>query len=633
MATLKEMLAENNEALNWLKSAPESPGKSPVMDVLGIDNEDLTALKWVDQNPNHEKAQEVKNIVYQKMADKLPVIQEQGVSAKERFTVKNLLDTAGPEIQQKYLQDKGYATRVKNDQLQVRKADQGIWSVVDPNEIDIQDLLDHVGDVIEIGAGIPATLGGGFAGGAAVGAGFEAGKQALGKALGVRESVSPFEVGVQGALGGLGAKAGQLIGKGAEKAYSSTLKYLADAVPAKNVEAVTKAAKALGIDKLFPTQKVESKLVERLTSEQIDTGLLGGYKARSLMRQASTAVENEAKSLVSEAASKTPYEFGDQITKQVEEAVAKKLAPAKELYSQLETNLKFIPVKKQELQSVISDLQNEFKLSGTSGELRNIAKDLSTIRSLDDLKAVRTSIGGRKSIVTSPETAKLYDTAYQKLTDVRSNVLKDNYPNQKAAIEKADSIYKQTATEIENLFGLKAIKGSVTGAVGKQLENLPKEKVLDKIFKTGDLDQLKGLQTNFPTIFEDARKFKLSQIADKATYQGELTPTRLVKEIDKLTPEVSNLLFGAEGSAKAKNLKIYLDSLPKNMNLSGTTHQKLTLDVLNPLSQAASVGRSILLGLIESNALKPAGAISGVTKGLIGGGILGKQTINKERNK
>lgn len=631
MASLKEMMAETRQALDWASSQPKTQQRDEVLKTVGLNDELLEGYKWSIQNPNDPKSTEVRNIVFSKIAEVMPVVQEQGVSIGQRMTVKNLLDTAGPDVQMKYLQDQGYQTRLKNDQVQIRKPQDPIWSVVDPNEIELADVLDHIGDVVEIGAGIPATLGGGFAGGAAVAAGVEAGKQAIGKLFGVREELSPREVGIQGTLGGIGAKAGQLIGKGVQKAYRGALDYISSAVPKENIEEVTKAAKALGIDKLFQTQKVESKAVERLTSEQIETGLLGGYKTKALVRESKAKVAAEAENLVKDALDKTPYQFGEQASKMIQDAVDQKLKPAVELYDKLSTNFKFIPVKKDELKLAAESLRKEFKLSGTRGELNNIISDLSTIRNLDDLKAVRTSLGRRKSIVTTPETAELYDTVYQKLTDIRSNVLKEKFPEQKALIEKADKIFAETAQDIQNLFGLKKIKGTVAGATEKALSEIPKEKLLDKIFKTDNLEQLKSLQDRFPNIFEEARKFKINDIAQTATFKGSLTPTRLAKEIDKLNPEVSNLIFGSDGAQKAKYLKTYLDSLPQNMNLSGTEMQRASTSLLNPVSQAASVGRAILLRLIEENAFAVPGKQGLGTKGLVGAGIIGSQILRKER--
>lgn len=631
MASLKELMSQNRQALDWAINTPPNEKRAEVLNVMGLSDEDATAYKWSLQNQDDPRATEVKNIVISKIANKMPVVQEQGVSTKERFTVKNLLDTAGTDIQAKYLQDQGYQTRVKNDQLQIRKPDQPIWSVVDPNELDLQDVLDHVGDAIEIGTGIAATVPAGFLGGAAVSGGIEAGKQAIGRVLGVREELAPSQVGLQAALGGIGAKAGQIIGQGVQKGYSKLLDLYSSAIPKQDIPQVKKAAEALGITKLFPTQKVESKTVERLTSEQLDAGLIGGYKAKGLLREVTGKLSDEVNSLVKEGLNKTPYQFGEAVSSQIQEAVAQKLKPATELYDKLSTNFKFIPVKKDELKTVVDSLRKEFPLSGTKGELGNIAADLGTIKNLDDLKAVRTSIGRRKSIVTSPETADLYDTVYQKLTDIRSNVLKDRFPDQKAAIEKADQIFAETSQDIQNLFGLKKIKGSVTGAAQRTLEDMPKEKVFQKIFKTEDFDQLKQLQQSFPNIYEEARKFKIGQIAEEATYKQRVTPRGLIKQIDKLNPEVVDLIFGTDGAAKAKNLKLYLDSLPENMNLSGTEMQRATTSLLNPVSQALSIGRAVLLNLIQDNAFATAGKQGLGTKALIGGGILGSQIIRKER--
>lgn len=153
----------------------------------------------------------------------LHVSEEQGVSSKERFVVKNL--TSNPEAAKGYLKSLGYEVRPYGSgfNFAVRKPGDPAWKVVDPKGLDAEDIYDLVGDVASgflVGGATLSGLGwGSLATGAAAGAGVEALREGLGSLAGVPDNFSGSQIALQGAAGAAGPALG-LTGRALEKSAS-----------------------------------------------------------------------------------------------------------------------------------------------------------------------------------------------------------------------------------------------------------------------------------------------------------------------------------------------------------------------------------------------------------------------------
>ena len=124
--------------------------------------------------------------------------------------IKNLI-SENTDLQQKYLQKKGFQTRLVGDRVEVRQPGQERFSVIDPEGFDLFDVTDVAGDIAEAIAtaaasgakaiglvGAPATAGGSLLAGSALGGaatgGFETARQGVGIAAGLREEFDPGTV-------------------------------------------------------------------------------------------------------------------------------------------------------------------------------------------------------------------------------------------------------------------------------------------------------------------------------------------------------------------------------------------------------------------------------------------------------
>lgn len=251
---------------------------------LGLDQKDL--MKYRAASVDREDPQLIKerNAVFSKVASKLPASEVRGVLPVERFNIKNFIDE-NPILQKKYLDDKGYETRIVNNRVEVRKPDEPFFKVVDPEGMDWQDFALEVGD---IGFDVLKGIGEGLATGAkAVGAltapltggasllatgaisggvsgASEAVRQGLGMAVGVRDKPDVGLIAQEAATGAVLGSTLQAAGKGLAKWG----KQAADAIAAKvgfrpEAKEIAKSFETIGT-KATPGQLSADKTVREL---------------------------------------------------------------------------------------------------------------------------------------------------------------------------------------------------------------------------------------------------------------------------------------------------------------------------------------------------------------------------------
>jgi hypothetical protein len=147
------------------------------------------------------------------------VLDEQGVTNVERWTIKNL--ASSPAAAEAFLRLKGYETVQYGDGLNfaVRKSADEPWKLVDPAKGGIKevwrDLVDLLGDVGVGAATVAGTVAGGglasAATGAASGVAAEGARQLLGSAAGIPDNISPTGMALSGAVGGVAPGVGRVV--------------------------------------------------------------------------------------------------------------------------------------------------------------------------------------------------------------------------------------------------------------------------------------------------------------------------------------------------------------------------------------------------------------------------------------
>lgn len=610
--------------LDFIVANPEDQRSGAAMQKLGLTPQGINAWKAVRNNPEHPKATEVKNKVYDIIAANTPASQERGgVPFLDRFTVKNLLDRE-PELQQQYFVRKGFQTRIdpETKQLQVKKPGDPQYAAVDPEGFDLFDVFDVVGDVIEAGVtgiagaagGIAGSLPGAIAGGAGAAAAFETGKQLLGKAVGARETLSPGQVAQAGLIGGAATGVMRGAGKALEGAGKALGFGIGKAVPKKAAaESIEEASKEIGA-KATPGQLIDSELVQKLESSlHQSVGKVGGMGLRSQIKSNQKAAQETADMIVKKASQQTAFEVGEQSAKDFNRVISEKLAPAEAIYNkyeQLFRNTPLIEKPNSALESIDRALDKfEFDDEAVAA-IKSFAKKLDDVTTIDQLKKFRSAIGREQRSSQNEAVKQALGEIYQGTTGARSDALlkiaefegdSSIYNMAAKEIPEADRVYATVAREVQDVFGQRGriIAGSPKAVAKKFFEKTPEINRINKIIATNDPAKIEKVKKAFPEAFERLREAKIDEIAKRSELKGEVNPNKLAKIVDKLPQETRLLLFGKDAAKKAEALKIYLDSIPPMLGPSGTPQGLEFLKTFNLISQATSVGRSQLLNMLS----------------------------------
>lgn len=621
-------IKEDKMALDWLADNHGDNRAPAVAGKLGLTPTDVQAWKWAKDNPADMRAIQVRNKVYDVVAETRPsAVDEQGGEIRsgvpvDRLAIKNLLDN-DPEAQKAYLEKKGFKTRTSTSgELMAKGPGESYYKAIDPEGIDRWDAADLITDTLSgLAIGGTASKAAGPAGvaigaglGAASGAGTELAKQGIARVSGLRDDFNFGEMARQGmigavippavdAAGGLLKVAGSLAGKAVTKLTGSGLK--------PNAEAIEAASEAIGA-KATPGQLFEGEVVKKLEDSQRQAaGLIGGMGLRKQIEANVKAAKQTADDIVDSAAAKSAFEMGDEIGTKLKTAVTKRLQPAEEIYKKYEDELADKAIDQMALNGVFAAAKTEARLNPDAvAAISRFETVLKDVKNIDDLKLLRTEIGSAKRSAAANKNwavANRLGDVESGLTDLRSQSILNAFDDTakgdlvRAEIQAADKIYASTIRDLENVVGKKINKGSPKAELNSFLEKTPEISRINKVLKTNDPKQINKLRESFPEVFEAARAAKLAEIAKKAQPGEEINPRTLAKTIAALPPESKILLLGEDAAKKADALKTYLDSLPgKLVGPSGTPEGLRWLDIMNLINplyyakQAFSLGQPAL---------------------------------------
>jgi hypothetical protein len=545
----------------------------------------------------------------------------------EEFTIG--LNKLQPEKQAEFLRDRDYAARVDEKGEVMVDRGQG-FEPFNPEGFDAGDVARWFPEVIvggleAIGTGskvlgaiaAPGTAGlsllAGSAIGGAAGALGEAAIQTGAKLAGVRDEFDVGEIGKQGVIG---ATIPGVFGLGT-KAVKAGAKALQAAPGTRQV--VQEAAETIGA-KATPGQLIGSPTLqgfESIQSKQI--GTLGGRQLKS---------------------GRSALEVGGEIREKLTGSITKKLAKAEDLYGEVLTSTKTVPAVTGKLESGIDKIAADMRFS-TDGEafLSRIRNKLANVENVEDLRLLRTSIMDEVPPTAAKNVKITADRLYGLLTKARSDsyraavkeLKRIGEPGSEKGLEglikkldEADRLYAETASEVTNsLLGKgKHLKGGVKRGAARAVEGVADEKLAGRLLPKGDLARAQALKKLSPEAFKSARSQLIEDIAQKATptAQGSIdqgfNPKVIFKEIDKMGPEMAEMIFGKDGVKKAEALKTFYKSIPKDVNPSGTATTLSNIEFLRPIRQAESLTISALRAILKSREAigRGAGAIAGNKK-------------------
>jgi hypothetical protein len=125
------------------------------------------------------------------------------------------------------------------------------------------------------------------------------------------------------------------------------------------------------------------------------------------------------------------------------------------------------------------------------------------------------------------------------------------------------------------------------------IDDIPEEKLADKLFNLGDKRSLVAIREIFPQVYDAAREAKLAAIIKNSHISGKLSPIKLVNTLNKLDQRTIEFLFDKNKIAVLDDLKLILKNNPEMAGPTKTPEGMELLRMFSPLALANEIPRGV----------------------------------------
>ena len=439
---------------------------------------------------------------------------------------------------------------------------------------------------------------------------------------------------------------------------------VADAAKAPEVRA---AAERLGVT---PTEGMltDDDLVRSQEDSLSQSPSIAGALIRSEQRPIKEAMGSTAEKALADKTSQSPFDAGREMKKSLVDYIESRNEPIKQKYQEIEAQTKNIPVDDSGRARIAKNIGNmdEARFTGSPGErvARQFQGWLGEANTVNDIKALRTKANRIAMDNTADaESRQAASQVQDKLDRFLKNSTKRGAINLARGVQptydergrfiskeaqegqaqtegqkigrqllqdlgKTDKEYASLMQDLAKVgkgSGISKVKpGKGPGSVINDIESkFSNENIGPHLFNEGDYGYLSHLKEKVPATFEIARQQKLNEIFNKSvSLDGKVDPNKLAKNVQRLGPEVQQLLFGEEGVQGINDIRTLKQSMPPLTGQSGTPRGLMLREILNPVQNINDAAR---YGLLKSKKYAPkAGMLSTAPSGLVIRGLLDK---------
>lgn len=406
-----------------------------------------------------------------------------------------------------------------------------------------------------------------------------------------------------------------------------------------NAKAIQEASDTLGV------QTFEGQISDSKGIQYMDSMLMNAHNPTpaALARQeafegAIRKVETRLGDALGESTNLSQVEVGNALKKSLTEQIEKEVAPISELYDTIRQYHTAIPLSPKSGSAIARNISrlDDVRLSKSSpqaGIARRVAEDLPGLKTVDDVKRYKTLLNDSLSPAASPAERRVVGQIAEKLSSLEeSTILRFAKKEMKAgpAKEKIEALIGMRGEANASYRGLMEKVGELSEKLGKKrvrgvtsalefIDDLTPEKVASRLFDKKDSEFLGWFSKTFPNEAGLLGQFQRSAIRDAALTDGKLQINNVLRQVDKLSPEVKRLLFSPEHLKTLDAAGTWMESLPKHFNPSMTSKGLGYADALSsPISYAvASMRDQGMKKLIEGFVEKTGGAEAQQLKTLI----------------
>lgn len=315
---------------------------------------------------------------------------------------------------------------------------------------------------------------------------------------------------------------------------------------------------------------------------------IAGNIVRGQLDKVYTPLKKMSEEILTPSATRTLYETGDQAQKQLISRIAEKQQISSDLYGRLESQYG-TTILPQEVRDIAKkELSNldAVRLGPGKGMAKTIESYIDNVQTVDDIKKLRTYVGGLYSPVAPAIERQLIDSSYDIFTKMRTNSLESIANKNKSAeglalVKEADASYRSAMAEFKPLDDMLGGRESKSlGQISNKITEMNAETISKKLFNTNDYKSLEILKNNFPEVFDTVKAAKVNELYEKSLYKGEISPNKFSSTVDRLPEEVKLLMFGEEYIQKIKDIKTIMNSMPEKIGPSGTPQGEAFMNFL-----------------------------------------------------
>lgn len=396
------------------------------------------------------------------------------------------------------------------------------------------------------------------------------------------------------------------------------------AQPSQSADEIIKTAEKLGIpQEQVPTEMLTSDQVVRDKAAALKRDpTFGGEIVRRRLQPFQDTLQNTAEGLVSEAAPVTESgaSVGSRVRSSIPEKIEADLAPAKEAYDRLTKPMEKAEPRQHSFKVGTTKMMEQVGPADSTGELgaliqREKEHFLNNVNSVADIKQYRTDIGKRMSDAYSKgdsRTGGIYSQLYDILTRERDRSLMRSIVDSKkiggkaiaantlADLKGADRTFRKGVSDAFDALGIEGRRSQPPQAtVNDFLNSKSVDQLPDILWSPKDTEQAQAFQKNFPSEFEQIRKYQLGKVSQAASKgpSGQISASTLNTQLAKMTPEAQTRILGQNASVLPE-FRSLLKAVPDpNFNPSQTDIRRGALTNWHPMNQAHSLAGAAELSM------------------------------------
>lgn len=353
---------------------------------------------------------------------------------------------------------------------------------------------------------------------------------------------------------------------------------------------IKQAAEALGFKPTAGMLK-DSPVVQKLESSLSQSPSLPGMMVRREQRAAARKLQDAAEEITEDASQLTKFEAGEKAKSEITSNVKKRFKASTDDFNDLRQYTKDIPSTQRSVEAVSRNIQkidevSTFEDGAAASIAKSVIKVLEKKPSADQIKNLRTMVGKKAEAARRAgdgESQGIWKI-YEKLGRLEENTIKRGVLNSARNSDEGNLIasgmlgklkgakksYSEQMSKIEDVGRVTKNRATKSPrSFTESIDDMQSEKVANKFFDLGNNKARRVTKDTFPEAFQTLRKQRLSEIRDKSMVKGELNPSKLIKQIDRLDDEAMKDLF-RESVSKSQAMKKVINSFPDKVGPSGT---------------------------------------------------------------